>query len=149
MRAYLLVLLLAGCSGGKAFSNTRPSVMPMLSELPTDAEKRDGILNQSNERARPENRRSLTKKQQKAETAAALAAALLGQAFSKTQNVTIGVAGDFEENALFQPQRETPKKKAAPVAPEKTVPASELVPWIKLEPDDAQKSKPADSENVR
>jgi len=147
VRAPVLFVLLAACSGGKAFSNTRPSAMPMLSELPTDAEKRDGILNQSNERARPENRRSLTKKQQKAETAAAVAAALLGQAFSKTQNVTLGVAGDFDENALFQRQPEQPKKKATP-PPEKTVPATELVPWIKLEPD-AQKSKPADSENVR
>lgn len=153
----LLLLALSGCLAGKldangkpgVISNPRPSVMPKLSELPTDREQRNGILNQSGERARPENRRSLSKREQKAETFAAIAAALIGDAYSSTKNVTIGIATDFEEGA-FVDQPQTPAKRPAPVAPVKIVPASELVPWVKLGPKaDDQKSKPADIDSVR
>lgn len=124
----------------------------MLSELPSDPEKRNGILDQSAERARPENRRSLTPKQRKVETGAALLAAYIGQAFSKTQNVTIGVATDVDENHLFEkprPRREATGgsgDKAAGISGELDDPTgSELVPWIQLD----QKSKPAETDSVR
>ena len=66
-----LGVALAMTAFGDLSNRTNPR-MPMLSELPTDAEKRNAILDQSGERARPENRRSLTPKQRKAETTVAM-----------------------------------------------------------------------------
>lgn len=145
MRPLVIAMLLSGCLGGRLDSNSRPSVMPKLSELPTDREQRNGILDQSGERARPENRKGFTPKERQAETAAAVAAALLGQAFSTTQNVTLGVATDFGGPATTTSGQQAGAR--APVAPVKIVPATDLVPWVKLDGD--QKSKPADSDSVR
>lgn len=141
MRFALIAVVLGGCLSGSLDANVRPSVMPKLSELPGDAEKRDGILNQSGERARPEQRRSLTKRERKVETMAAVAAALIGEAFSTTKNVTIGLASDIDENQLFEQAPQ--KRKAAPrhAVPEDVKPSAELVPWIRLD----QKSKPPDT----
>jgi hypothetical protein len=69
-----------------------------------------------------------------------LMAALIGQAFSKTKNVTIGVATDIDENRLFEkptPKRQTGTAGRAGAANEPATDntsASELVPWVKLEP---------------
>src|SRR5439155_19858605 len=106
-----------GCGGtaSGAIGPTRPAVMPMLSELPTDAEKRDAILDQSAQTAGPEQRQGMTVKERKAETAAATAAAILGSIFSKTSSVTVGTATVLEENAVIAPQaapRKAPGAKA-------------------------------------
>lgn len=140
-----LAVLLSGCFAGSLDSSMRPSVMPKLSALPGDPEKRDGVLNQSGEHARAEQRRGMTKRERKVETAVAVMAALIGEAFSTTKNVTIGVATDIDENHLFEKPK--PQKKAAPAANGVTeeTNASDLVPWIQL----PQKSKPADIDNVR
>ena len=149
MRALLVVVLLGGClgvSGGAGSGASRPGVMPLLSELPGDAEKRDAILDQSAKTAGPEQRKGMTSKERKAETAAATAAAIIGNIFSKTKSVTIGTASQFEETPSAAPPRplESPKPKQGPTAP--TAPAADgdprapaeegpntdLVPWIKL-----------------
>ncbi len=142
MRFVLLAVALTGCLSGNLDANLRPGVMPKLSELPGDAEKRDGILNQSGERAGPEQRKTLTRGERKVETMAAVVAALIGEAFSTTKNVTIGVASSFDENQLFE---DPPPKAPKPVAPVLFTPSTELVPWIRID----QKSKPADIDSVR
>ena len=43
VRLIVLALALSGCLAGKLGSNTRPAAMTMLSELPSDPEKRNAI----------------------------------------------------------------------------------------------------------
>jgi hypothetical protein len=135
MRTLAVVLLLQGCfAASTGGGNSRPGVMPMLSELPGDAEKRDAILDQSGQTAGPEHRKGQTVKERKAETFAATAAAILGSAFSKTQNVTLGGATTFGGGDA-KPSRSQQDDKAAPNAPIESD-GKKLVPWIKLdEPD--------------
>jgi len=146
MRAVLALVLLGGCfrAGSSAGSgSTRPGVMPMLSELPTDATKRDAILDSSNVVAGPEQRKGMTVKERKTETAAATAAAIIGGMFSKTQNVTLGTASVFDEGALAPlpvppppppPPAESTDKPDDPAKPPASTDASntDLIPWIKL-----------------
>lgn len=138
MRTVLALVLLGGCFSAGASTgsgSTRPGVMPMLSELPADPARRDAILDSSSTAAGPEQRKGMTVKERKAETAASTAAAIIGGLFSKTQNVTIGSATVFDEGALAPlpvpppPQGSTdrPDDRAKPLAPD-----TDLVPWIKL-----------------
>lgn len=159
MRALWALVLLGGCftAGSSGGGGSRAGVMPMLSELPTDATKRDAILDSSNTAAGPEHRKGMTVKERKAETAAATAAAIIGSMFSKTQSVTIGSASTFDENQLSGARAlplprptangtdDAPVDPAAPdagqpgvvkpAAPPPTDPApsnADLIPWIKL-----------------
>lgn len=143
MRALLVTILLGGCfatGGGGGSGGSRPGVMPMLSELPGDAEKRDAVLDSSNQTAGPEQRKGFTKKQRKAETFAATAAAMIGSAFSTTQNTTLGTATTFDENDVAgQPKQagggtttSTPDGTAEPQPATPDAPVS--VPWVKLTP---------------
>lgn len=151
VRFVLLAVVLSGCLAGSIDAGMRPSVgmrpavMPKLSELPGDAGQRDGILNQSGERAGPEQRRSLTRRERKVETMAAVAAALIGEAFSTTKNVTFGFAADVDEDRLFTPAQQQPKAAPKHDAADDVRPSGPLVPWIRLD----QKSKPADIDSVR
>lgn len=123
---------------GSDNGRSRPGVMPMLSELPGDAEKRNAILDQSNQTPGPEMRKGQTKKERKAETAAATAAAIIGSAFSTTQNVTIGQSTSFDENTIVHPQPPQPPSPKAPGDPvEPPTDGKALVPWVKLSPTDA------------
>jgi hypothetical protein len=140
MRVLLAVVLFSGCFGGSvgggSASPSRPAVMPMLSELPGDATKRDAVLDQSNAVAGPEQRKGMTRKERKVETAAATAAALIGGMFSSTQSATLGSATVFDEDLLIAPTAAKPA--AAPgetrAAPNDDAGPSnaDLVPWIKL-----------------
>ncbi|CAN5866695.1 hypothetical protein BH11MYX3_BH11MYX3_27990 [soil metagenome] len=112
MRHVLLLMLLGGCIAGTLDANSRPAVTPKLSELPGDPGKRDAILDQANDTHGPEGRRTASKKQRKVETVAAFAAALVGSAFSKTQNVTLGTAAAIDEDSLFQ-KRQAKRPNAA------------------------------------
>ncbi len=145
VRHVLVLLLCGGCFAGVLDANSRPAVTPKLSELPGDPGKRDAILDQANDTHGPEGRRTASKKQRKAETVAAFAAAIVGQAFSKTQNVTFGTATSIDEDSLFQKsQRRRPAGTAngsgsgsgsGSPAPDPTEPPAEtgeLLPWIKL-----------------
>lgn len=135
MRAVLLLLLLQGCfaaSTGAGNGGSRPGVMPMLSELPGDAEKRNAILDQSNQTPGPEMRKGQTKKERKAETIGATAAAILGSAFSKTQNVTLGSATTFGGGSSYvprtRPDAATEDTTPAPIESDERA----KLPWIKL-----------------
>ncbi len=140
MRPVLLLLLLGGCLAGVLDANSRPAVTPKLSELPGDREKRDAVLDSANDTNGPEGRRTASKKQRKAETIGAFAAAIVGSAFSKTQNVTLGTATAVDENRLFEkakparrPSSESDGSGSGSAAPE--APPAEtgpLLPWIKL-----------------
>jgi hypothetical protein len=146
MRALIALVLLGGClgvGGGAGGGGVRPGVMPMLSELPGDPAKRDAVLDSSNNVAGPEQRKGMTGKERKAETAAATAAAIIGSMFSKTQSVTLGGASQFDENQLsaptaLPPVRPAPEnaddaaKPAAPPAKDADKPNTDLIPWIKL-----------------
>jgi hypothetical protein len=139
MRTVLALVLLSGClsAGSAAGGATRPGVMPMLSELPSDPAKRDAILDSSNAVAGPEQRKGSTVKERKAETAAATAAAILGSMFSTTQNVTLGSAGAFDEGPVAPLPPPVPQTAADPADPANS-PAPidtsnvDLIPWIKL-----------------
>jgi hypothetical protein len=142
MRTVLALVLLGGCfSAGSTTGSgsSRPGVMPMLSELPSDPAKRDAILDSSSTVAGPEQRKGMTVKERKAETAASTAAAIIGSMFSKTQNVTLGTATSFDEAALaplpvappHPAATDKPGDAANPQAP--ADPANkDLIPWIKL-----------------
>jgi hypothetical protein len=143
MRMLALLVLAGGClssATGSDNGRSRPGVMPMLSELPGDAQKRDAILDQSAQTPGPEMRKGQTKKEKKVETAAATAAAILGSAFSTTQNVTIGQTTLFDENEIVHPTQAQPprgKGESAPATPGTGVQGGALVPWVKLTPTDA------------
>ena len=139
MRAVLAVVLFAGCfsaGSGAGSGSTRPAVLPMLSELPADPARRDAILDSSATVAGPEQRKGMTVKERKAETAAATAAAIIGSLFSKTTNVTLGTATVFDEGALAP----LPAPRAAgsdhpddPANPPAQGDSNkDLIPWIKL-----------------
>lgn len=153
MRALVALVVLGGCFGaGSSGGAVRPGVMPMLSELPGDATKRDAVLDQAAATAGPEHRKGMTPKERKAETAAATAAAILGSIFSKTKSVTIGAAGEFDENQIIAPEAvprisrpneagdpakpgnpAKPATEAKPDAPPPTSPSNnDLIPWIRL-----------------
>jgi len=143
MRAFLVVVLLGGCVGvGGTGGGSRPGVMPMLSELPGDPAKRNAVLDSSNATPSPEQRKGMTGKERKAETAAATAAAILGSMFSNTQNVTIGTSSMFDEGPVAAPvvvplgpvSSETPDGAAKPDAapPDDATSNKDLIPWIKL-----------------
>jgi hypothetical protein len=154
MRALLALVLLGGCLGGcfggGSGGAVRPAVIPMLSELPGDPNKRDAVLDQANTTAGPEHRKGMTSKERKAETAAATAAAILGGIFSKHANVTIGTASQFDENHIIAPEavpRVQPagtaddaakpgEAKPDPAKPDAAPPSTEsntdLIPWIRL-----------------
>jgi hypothetical protein len=137
-----LLVLAGGCLSsvtGSDDGRSRPGVMPMLSELPGDSQKRDAILDQSAQTPTPEMRKGQTKKEKKVETAAATAAAIIGSAFSKTQNVTIGQTTLFDENEILHPTPAQPPRQNTDGAPPPGtgVQGGVLVPWVKLTPTDA------------
>lgn len=147
MRRLSLLLALAvagGCLGG-VLGDTKPAVIPKLSELPPDPEKRDAVLDQSHETAGPEHRKGMTKKERKAETIAAFAAALIGEAFSSSHSVTLGSSSTVDENALFEKPRPARASGAGAgsgsgsgsdagsgAVNEPPADASQLTPWVKL-----------------
>ncbi len=116
----------------------------MLSELPGDSTKRDAVLDSANATATPEHRQGMTSKERKAETAAATAAAILGEMFSKTKSVTIGAASQLDEIQLIAPHAVPPPHPASPekadgaAQPDAPPPDdvgtsnADLIPWIKV-----------------
>jgi hypothetical protein len=140
MRTLMVLVLLGGCVGVGASGGARPAVMPMLSELPGDAAKRNAVLDSANTVAGPEQRPGATVKEIQAETAAATAAAILGSIFSKTQNTTLGVSAPVGDAPRAAPGRgplqpttdpdDPAKPNAAPPSDEPS--NADLIPWIKL-----------------
>jgi hypothetical protein len=128
-----IFILCAACAG-----SMRPAVIPKLSELPTEREQRNGILDQSHAEPGPE-QKPASKRARKVETAAATAAAVIGVLFSKTSNVTLGAASIIDENALFERKRKRKTdaktgdddKDEAPAEP--AVDTGTLVPWVRLD----------------
>jgi len=144
MRALLALVLFGGCvgaEGGGAGGSSRPAVMPLLSELPGDATKRDAVLDSAATAASPEQRPGQTPTGRKVETAAATAAAILGGMLSSTKSVTIGTQSQFDENQLIAPDaapRLRPPSSSFGGAANPDLPPAEdpsnadLIPWIKL-----------------
>jgi hypothetical protein len=127
MRAWLVVLVLGGCG-----ANQRLAVVPKLSELPLETEKRDAILDQSQTVPGPEMRKNQTKKERHAETGAAVAAAVLGQIFSHTENAVLGVSTVIEVDTVVEPIHPTVLAPAPSGPP--AVPPGQLLPWIRVQP---------------
>ena len=132
MRAFLVTILmvLVGCAG-----SMRPAVIPKLSELPTEPERRNAVLDSAHTQPGPEQKPS-SKKAQKAESYAATAAAMIGLMLSDHENVTLGGAAAIDENLLFEdarpprkPDGDKKKREEAPPEPPRDEP---LVPWVRL-----------------
>ena len=104
--------------------------------LPGDPDKQHAILDQANTTTGPETPRGsqppLSRKEKQAETGAAWAAAIIGSAFSTSENVTLGASTTFDENTIFVDPG--PEQAKPPAPPPEKVDAKTLVPWIKLEP---------------
>jgi hypothetical protein len=108
----------------------RPAVIPKLSELPSEPERRNLVLDSAHAEPGPE-QQPKSKKARKVESAAATAAAVIGVLMSNHENVTLGGGGTFDENDIVHPEPEQPKKAAAPAEPvEKS--DEPLVPWVQL-----------------
>jgi hypothetical protein len=123
---------LGGCLAGSLDANSRPAVIPKLSELPEDHAQRDAVLDQSHETAGPEQRKGLTKKERKIETAAALAAAIIGDAFSSDHNVTIGVSTDTDPVKPMSKYEDPDAGSGSGSGSATPVEPTELMPWVKL-----------------
>jgi hypothetical protein len=135
---FVLALLLGGCIAGTLDANSRPAVIPKLSELPEDHAQRDAILDQSHATEAPEKQKPLSKKERRAVTAAAFAAAIIGDMFSTDHNVTLGMAIDSSADAPKAIPREQGQGSgsgsgSAAESPAPIEPAGDLMPWVKLE----------------
>jgi hypothetical protein len=133
VRALALAWLL-GCS--PSIVPEHPAVIPRLSEVPTD--RRDEVLASSLARPTAE-QRPKTKRGRRIETLAAAAAAYLGNAFSKTENVTFG-AEWIDVKPQRKPKTSTDGGDAGDAAtteeheqpPSEPVDTGALVPWVRL-----------------
>jgi hypothetical protein len=108
-------------------------VIPKLSELPSEPERRNGVLDSAHALPGPE-QQPVSKKARKVETAAATAAAWLGVLLSDHSNVTLGGSTTFDENQLVAPDAAPKQQKAKnqEPAPEPLPRDQPLVPWIPL-----------------
>lgn len=138
MRVLPLLVLLVGCGGARGakgpatFGLSTVSVLPTLSELPQDPAERDALLGASQARPNPESRKGMTKGERKVEYGAAVGAAILGQFFSNSANVSINYCECAVREAAG-PWEPTPEMKPGERAPDAdTPPAAELVPWVTL-----------------
>lgn len=139
LRSLLLVAALGGCYGGYVDANLHPAVAPKLSELPDD--KRDATLDAAAARPNPEQRRKdLTPRARKLELAAAIMAAIIGDASSHSHNVTIGLGSEFDETGNLHTRHTTrpPETARLLLAPD----AGALVPWVKVAPPMTETSSP-------
>jgi hypothetical protein len=126
----LAIALAAGC-----WRSATPATLLDMGGLPDDADRRNERLDKAAARPGPEQRKPLPDKMQKVETVAASAAAVLGMIFSTSPNVLLGGGTSFDENEIFFPQESGSTRAKKPPEPE-PVDASQLVPWVKLRPDE-------------
>ncbi|MEJ7596664.1 MAG: hypothetical protein WKG01_02040 [Kofleriaceae bacterium] len=127
----LVVVTAVGCAG-----SARPAVIPTMTQMPAESEKRDHLLDSAGARPTAESRKSQTPKERKAETAAATAAAVVGWLMSSSENVVLGASAPIDENRLFEDHQARPVPGPAPTEHDATPsdrPAV-LIPWIDLGP---------------
>ena len=133
LAAVLLLGLTAGGCGGRVLDGrTRPAVIPKLSELPDDPDKRAAILAQAQETEPAEHRAPLTRSERRTVTAAAYLAAIVGQVFSTTENTTLGLATSLDEPARPGHGGHAPEGLGPDAAIADPAPAGPLLPWIVL-----------------
>jgi len=138
VRTLAVVILLGACGGSVGMPFRSPAVIPKMSELPADAQRRNDVIDGAAARPTPEQRHGQTAKERKFETRAATAAAILGMWFSKSSNVTLGAGGTFDEGSIVDSHATSSgeKKSTAPAA--EPIDSKQLVPWIQLTPDAAK-----------
>ena len=130
LRCLVLVVVLGGCFG-TLDANLHPAVIPKLSALPD--ERRAQQLDAANARPDPEQRtRDLSPKARKLELAAAVAAAIIGDALSYSHDVTIGFGGQFDETGEIQQPKAAHGTEPARLVPDGE--GAEAVPWIPVAP---------------
>jgi hypothetical protein len=123
MRAVVLALVLPlGCG-----NHVRPAVIPNLSQVPED--KRGDVIESALVRPTSENQ-PRSKQARKVETAAATAAAILGDLFSKTKNTSLGFQL-LDDTPEHKPGEPIPQDHGEP-APPQAVDPDALVPWVHL-----------------
>ena len=126
-------------------------MIPKLSELPSDSERRNAVLDSAHAEPGPE-QKPTSRKARKVETYAATAAAALGLLLSDHKNVTIGSAAPIDENLLFEKKRKLPGPEGqgsgsgggggsgsgggsgngSATPPAEPADSNALVPWIRL-----------------
>lgn len=123
-------MLCLACAG-----SAQPTTMRLLSSLPVDREKAHAQMDSATARPGDEGtRKPLPPKARKAETIAATAAAILGQMFSTSENVILGVGSRMEETNLVPGTRATVTREAPDDGAVPYRDANELVPWLRLTP---------------
>jgi hypothetical protein len=133
--ALALAFGLAACGGGQV----APTTLLDMRSLPDDSQRRSELLDSTQTRPGPENGKSVTPKERQVETVAASAAAVLGMFFSHSPNVLLGAGTSIDENRVFDPCATSTKSsgsgargKDGDADETETVPASQLVPWVRL-----------------
>ena len=134
--ASALLLALGFCLG--CSQNLTPAALLDMRGLPDDADRRNERLDKAAARPAPENRKPENGKVRKAVTIAASAAAVLGMIFSSSPNILLGGGSSFDENQLLDPQESRAARKKKPADEGDPVDATQLVPWVKLGPQDAK-----------
>lgn len=127
-RVALLVLAI-GCG-----SNTRPAVQRSLSSLPDDPIRRNEELESTRARPSAESRKTLTAGEQRAETSAATAAAIVGSLLSTTQNTVIGLGVALDPLPDLGGPIPGTYHAPAPTSPPPKVDPTTLVPWVQIKP---------------
>jgi len=102
MRAAIFVVLTLFAIN--ACSNYRPGAMPTVMGMQEEAELRNHAAER---RQIAEQRKSLSNKEKKLEEAAAGLAALAAIIFAGDGAAVVGLAGDFDENKLFEDHERT------------------------------------------
>jgi hypothetical protein len=126
----VVLSLVIGCAGPMT-----PGVTPLLSELPVEGEHRDAILDSANAPPSPEQQRAssgLTRKQRRALTAAATAAAVLGALLSGHGSALVGVSQPMDENLIDSDYARQQREKAKAKQKAKAAPQPVVIPWIDL-----------------
>jgi hypothetical protein len=130
-RCLVLIVALGGCMRGYIDPHPHPAVTPKLSTLPDD--KRAVTLDSAHARREPEQRsRDRSPVAQKVETAAAFAAAIIGDSYSHSKNVTLGAGTNFDETGNLHGSTQAPASQSDRLVFDPN--AGEDVPWNPVPP---------------
>ena len=121
-------------------SSTHPVVQRSLTTYSDEPIRRSEEIEGTRARPSAESRKTLTKGEQRVETGAATAAAIVGSLLSDSQNTVIGVGVALdpvpELGARPIPVPDPPRQKVtpAPAPAQPKIDPQTLVPWVEIKP---------------